>query len=179
MKGIVFTEFLNMIEENFGYEMVDYIIENSGIESKGIYTSVGTYSADEMKALISCLSTKTNVPTKTLLFKYGRFLHGTFTNKYIDFFVQETNSFDFLEKIDSHIHTEVKKIYPDAELPHFETNRIDSNTLEMIYTSKRKMSDFAEGLIKETLNYYNEDASIISENLEGEGEKVRFVIKIH
>ena len=41
------------------------------------------------------------------------------------------------------------------------------------------MSDFAEGLIKETLNYYNEDASIISENLEGEGEKVRFVIKIH
>ena len=38
MKGIVFTEFLDMVEKEFGYETVDHIIENSELSSNGIYT---------------------------------------------------------------------------------------------------------------------------------------------
>ncbi len=44
MKGIVFTGFLELVEDKYGLEMVDEIITNSNLESKGIYTSVGTYS---------------------------------------------------------------------------------------------------------------------------------------
>ena len=36
MKGIVFTEFLEMVEEKFGLEVVDYIIESSELASEGI-----------------------------------------------------------------------------------------------------------------------------------------------
>ena len=43
MKGIVFTEFLEMVEEKYGLEMVDDIIENANLQSHGAYTSVGTY----------------------------------------------------------------------------------------------------------------------------------------
>ena len=42
MKGIIFTEFLDLVEEKFGLEMVDKIIEQSNLDSGGIYTSVGT-----------------------------------------------------------------------------------------------------------------------------------------
>ena len=41
MKGMVFIEFLELVEEKFGLEMVDNIIEQSNLESEGVYTLVG------------------------------------------------------------------------------------------------------------------------------------------
>ncbi len=58
MKGIVFTEFLEMVEDKFGLETVDSIIENSNLPSEGIYTSVGTYDFNEMVSLITSLHKK-------------------------------------------------------------------------------------------------------------------------
>ena len=59
MKGIVFTEFLDLVEERFGLEMVDAIISQSKLESKGVYTSIGTYSFSELLQLLQNLQTKT------------------------------------------------------------------------------------------------------------------------
>jgi len=44
MKGIVFTEFLELVENKFGLEMLDAIIEASNLESEGVYTRIGTYN---------------------------------------------------------------------------------------------------------------------------------------
>ena len=44
MKGIVFTEFFELVEDKFGLEVVQQIIDECKLESEGIYTSVGTYS---------------------------------------------------------------------------------------------------------------------------------------
>ena len=43
MKGVIFTEFLELVEKKFGLAMVDKIIGQSNLASEGIYTSVGTY----------------------------------------------------------------------------------------------------------------------------------------
>ena len=40
MKGIVFREFIDMVELTFGEEMVDSIISSSELESGGVYTTV-------------------------------------------------------------------------------------------------------------------------------------------
>ena len=53
MKGLVFTEFLEMVESKFGLEVVDNIIEHSELPSGGVYTSVGTYDFNEMLSLIT------------------------------------------------------------------------------------------------------------------------------
>ena len=53
MKGIVFTEFLELVEDKFGLEMVDNIITSSTLESEGVYTAVGTYSFSEMLTIIT------------------------------------------------------------------------------------------------------------------------------
>ena len=59
MKGIVFTEFLELVEEKFGIEMVDEIITASNLESGGAYTAVGTYKFVEMINLLTALSART------------------------------------------------------------------------------------------------------------------------
>ena len=73
MKGIVFTEFLEMVESTFGLETVDYIITNSDLESKGAYTAVGTYDFGEMLRLVTNLSEKVNSPVDDLLYVYGTY----------------------------------------------------------------------------------------------------------
>jgi len=56
MKGMVFTEFLEMVEDQFGFTMADKIISEAELASGGVYTSVGTYHHQEMVALVVNLS---------------------------------------------------------------------------------------------------------------------------
>jgi hypothetical protein len=67
--------------------------------------------------------------------------------------------------VDSYIHKEVMKLYPNAELPSFVTERASENELIMIYSSKREMSDFAHGLILGCLKNFNEKAEIEIEKI--------------
>lgn len=179
MKGIVFTEFLDLVEANFGYEMVDNIIHESNLSTNGAYTGVGTYPHAEMVSLVTNLSRRAEIPVSNLLRLYGRHLFGVFAKSYGHFFERVNDAFSLLEHIQNHIHVEVLKLYPDAELPRFETRRPTETSLEMIYHSERKLADFAEGLIEATIEHFNENASISRENLLPDGSSVRFLIERH
>jgi len=176
MKGIVFTEFLEMVEGEYGYDMVDAIINKSDLPSGGVYTAVGTYAFSEMGMLLHNLSVDTELSMPQLLNTFGKYLFYTFVKNYPGFFEAAPDAFKFLESIEDYIHVEVKKLYPDAELPTFDTTRIDDNKLEMIYKSERRMADFAEGLIEKTLEHYGEVATIAKENITENGTEVKFTI---
>ena len=51
MKGIVFVQFVEMVEEKFGLATADRIIEQSKLSTNGAYTSVGTYDHTELLQL--------------------------------------------------------------------------------------------------------------------------------
>lgn len=177
MKGIVFTEFFEMVEQKFDYEMVDKLLSTTDLPSGGIYTSIGTYSHVEMINLVKNLSQQTNIPLSDLFRTFGKYLFKTFTKTYQNLIGNAPDSFTFLASIDEHIHFEVKKLYPDAELPHFDISRPNDSTLIMIYNSTRKMADLAYGLIEGCIEHYNEKISIIRENINEDGSLVKFVIE--
>lgn len=177
MKGLVFCEFLEMVENQFGYETVDQIIENTNLPSNGIYTSVGTYSHEEMFALVSQLSAKTQLPVSKLFYAYGVYVFGIFGKKYKDLIKDQHNAFDFLCSVEDTIHVQVLKLYPEAELPKIEVRGRSKDCLELIYTSQRKMSDFAEGLIQGCLDFFNEKASINTQLLAEDRSEVLFTIQ--
>ena len=56
MKGIVYTLFQDMVEDEFGLEVWEFLLENSELSSEGIYTSGNTYADEEMQQLIAGLS---------------------------------------------------------------------------------------------------------------------------
>ncbi len=176
MKGIVFTEFLEMVEQHHGYATVDFLLENCDLPSGGSYTAVGTYDHREIVQLISLLSNKTETPIPSLLRSFGHHLFGIFNVTYPSFFKKATSSFDFLESIEHYIHVEVRKLYPDAELPTFHTKRINSNQLEMIYVSDRRMSALAYGLIEKAMEFYKEPCTIQEEHIDPSGQEVKFLI---
>ena len=176
MKGIVFTEFLDLVENKFGYEVVDQIISDSNLESKGIYTAVGTYSHFEIVELLTNLSKEVKIEPEVLLKEFGKYLFDTFLRTYPQFFHQANGAFEFLHSIDKHIHVEVLKLYPDAALPKFDSKEVDG-VLTMTYQSERKMSGLAEGLIEKSIAHYNEDYQISKEKIEEDGSIVEFTIK--
>src|SRR5439155_1467318 len=96
------------------------IVEVSGVPSGGSYTAVGTYDHGELIALVAALSRATGLAIPVLVREFGRHLFRRFVELYPRFFSGVGSAFDFLMGIEMHIHTEVKKLDPDAELPSFE-----------------------------------------------------------
>jgi hypothetical protein len=176
MKGIVFTEFLELVEEKFGLEMVDHIISNSELESNGIYTSVGTYSFSEMLQLLQHLSKKTEISIDNLLLVYGEHFFGVIEKSYPDLLATYTDPINMLSSIENHIHVEVRKIYPDAELPTFKVLEKTKTSLVVIYTSSRAMHHFGLGLMNSTFKHFNSSASIELKKIEEDGTEVMFII---
>lgn len=176
MKGIVFTEFLELVEDKFGLEMVDSMITNSDLESEGIYTAVGTYSFSEMLQLLQHLSEKTNLSIDKLLLVYAEHFFGVIEESYPGLLATYKDPIDMLSSIENHIHVEVRKIYPDAELPTFEIEEKTENSLTMIYKSSRAMHHFGLGLMNKTFEHFNSKATIVLEKIKEDGTEVRFLI---
>lgn len=177
MKGIVFSEFIEMVEERFSPAVADRMIEAANVASGGAYTAVGTYPHEEMLALITELSRLTEVPVEQLVHAYGRHLFERFTRLYPGFFEGVTNAFDFLARIENHVHLEVRKLYPDAELPRFDTPHADPRHLVMVYESRRPFAALAHGLIEGCLAHFGEQAEIRMTDLSEPGiTRVRFDI---
>lgn len=160
MKGIIFTEFMEMVEQKWGIEQVDDLLESVHSESDGAYTSVGTYDDKELVGYVVALSETTAIPVTTLIKEFGRHLAGAFVAKYPTFFEGHSNTFSVLRKVDNHIHVEVRKLYSDTELPKFYFHNIADNQLQFIYESKRHLQDLAEGLIQGCSEYFQESIMI-------------------
>lgn len=179
MKGMVFTEFLEFVERRFGEDMVDDVIEAADVPNGGAYTAVGTYSHGEMVSLVVALADKTGAPPETLVREFGEALSDTFAREFPDFFRRAGNLFDFLTSIEDHIHVEVRKLYPDAELPTFTVESRTPARLVIVYRSPRKMGHLSEGLIIGSAKQFGVDVRVRTEPLEaGDGLAVRFTVEL-
>ncbi len=160
MKGVVFTEFLEMVEDNFSPNIADQIVEASDLPSGGIYTAVGTYDHQEIVTLVQNLSAETNIGIDQLLHAFGKHLFGRFVEGYPAFFDGQQNAFQFLQSVEEYIHVEVKKLYPDAELPSIIASLEAPNHLKIVYRSDRNMGDLAHGLIEGCIKHFDEAIDI-------------------
>jgi hypothetical protein len=177
MKGVVFTEFLEMVEDRFSAEMVDDIIEGCNLASGGAYTAVGTYPHGEMVSMVVALSERSGLAVRDLLLAFGEHLFGCFAHGYPSFFAHQTNAFDFLAGIEQVIHAEVLKLYPDAQLPRFTVEEHTPQRLVLLYSSERHFEDLAEGLMRGCMAYFGEHADMARSVVTDNGQRLeRFVL---
>lgn len=177
MKGIIFREFLAMVELKFGYELVDEILLTTSLKSNGVYTSTGIYNHSELFILGNALSEKTGIPLQQLFLLFGNHVFSVFTHSFSHLISPYNNPFQFLASIENTIHVEVLKLYPEAELPSFKAKMKNENEMIMMYKSTRKMADFAEGLIIGCFNYYKIGVTIKKQILTNDQTLVKFIIK--
>jgi len=178
MKGVVFTEFLELVEERFSLEVLDRIITESGVASGGAYTAVGTYPAEEMWALVGALHGATGVPVPGLLEAFGEHLFARLAAGFPAFVGASPDAFALLDSVEGFIHVEVRKLYPDAELPTLTPRRVAGDVMELTYRSPRGLADLAVGLIRGCFAHYRTPFEMTREALDGaRGTAVRFTLR--
>lgn len=159
MRGLIFTQFLEMVETHYSADMVDDIIEDSQIPSAGIYTAVSDYSHQELHDLCVALAARSNQTLSEILKEYGEYVFAPLYQTYQKLFRPKNNALQFLLEVDSDIHKEMRKLYPEAKLPNIECT-MQGNHLIMRYQSDRHFADLVHGLIIGCGNYFNEPLDI-------------------
>ncbi|SDJ13063.1 Haem-NO-binding [Ferrimonas sediminum] len=167
MQGIIFTEFLDLVDEAFGPEVTEALFEQLELPSGGAYTRVGNYDHEEIVALVKALSNQVNKPVAELLYSYGYYLFPRLMKLYPQRLSHCYNSFDFLYAVENEIHTHVKKIHVSAEVPTFEFPHRDEHQMQVIYNSKRGLADVAHGLIARCCDHFDEAIDIALTDLSG------------
>lgn len=157
MKGVIFTVFMEMVEEQFGLTVLEDIIEQSNTKTAGAYSRVGNYDPQEMLALVMVAHKISELPVSTLCKAYGEYLFGYFTKNMPEFFRDSSCAFEFLESVDGYIHKEVMKLYNDATPPSVVAEKTDDNKMCVTYSSRCPFSDVAEGLIQGCINHFGKN----------------------
>jgi hypothetical protein len=176
MKGFIFTEFLDLVEDKFGLGMVDKIITQSKLKSGGIYTSIGTYDFAEMLSLVSNLSVNTDIAIDDLLLVYSEHLFKVLVRAHPNLIERYKDPMEFLASIENHIHVEVQKIYPEAQLPTFKMVERSENKMSMIYKSDRALYMLGKGLMDETFKLFKVSGNVQVEKLNEQGTEALFTI---
>lgn len=158
MKGVVFDMLRDMVEERFGLEGWQGILEKSG--SAGLYISTETYEDSELIHLVVTASEVTGIAVDDLVFAFGEYMIPSFYQRFPALFNQAPNLIKFLLSVDQIIHVEVKKLFPDAGLPTFDYSGESEDSLVMIYKSPRKLCRLAEGLISGSASHFKQAYSL-------------------
>lgn len=160
MKGTIFVELVKMAENAFGEETVDMVLDKADLENGGAFTTVGNYPCSELIKIVTAFSEHSGISPVILQRKFGAWMMDHFAKNYPDFFEGKTDAFSMLEAVDGEIHVEVKKLYPEAELPKFETERLGDDHLSMVYTSPRPLVEFCHGIIESCLDHFEQSGDV-------------------
>jgi len=160
MLGMIFTELLELVENKYGYEVVDQLLANDQLTSQGTYTAIGSYDHSELLVLVKQLSEIVDTPVRQLVSEFGLDIFVKLIDSHPQILANIDGSFDLLSKIDSYIHVEVAKLYPAARLPQFSFTKIDENHIQLHYRSERPLASFAEGLLLGCACFFNEKFTI-------------------
>lgn len=176
MKGLVFTTFFEHVTEAYSEETLDDIIEAAALPNKGAYTSAGTYPFTEMVALVSALVAVSGKKMPIILEQFGNACFGKWV-KYVPEYFENKMLFDVMADIDSFHELEVRKLYPNAELPSFKVIHRETDKLVLGYFSCKPLADLAVGVIKGAAFHLKETVAVDHDLATGEdGPYVRINI---
>ncbi|ABV36365.1 conserved hypothetical protein [Shewanella sediminis HAW-EB3] len=174
MKGIIFSEFISLVEDKFGLETCQSMLDAN--EDPGIYTTVGTYDHRDLIKLINSLSKLTGISCADLQQVYGESVFNQLFKSMPELEGKYDSTFSFIKSVEASIHIEVKKLYPQAKPPRFNFISQSASELVMDYHSARCLSHVCFGLINGCANHFNQTVTIDMAPLSQDNSEVRFTI---
>jgi hypothetical protein len=167
MKGIVFAELVEYVER--------------ALPAAAACVAGRRYRHDEnppdaeLLALVDAVAAASGRSAAEVLRGFGEHLFAAFASLYPVFLAGEQSALDVLARIDTHVHDEVKKLYPDAAFPRFDPRRTAPDRLELTYASARPLADLADGLIRGCIAHFGEPVDVHRDDA-GDGRAARFAL---
>jgi hypothetical protein len=158
MKGVIFNLAEEVISDGFGNAVWDDVLDAAGLD--GAFTSLGNYPDSDLVSLVTASSAILGVPATDVIRTLGKGALPLLAERYPMFFTPHSSTRPFLLTLNEVIHAEVRKLYPDADVPEFEFVTSDPDWLVMQYRSHRKLCALAEGFVMGAAAHYAEQAEI-------------------
>ena len=145
MKGLIFNLAEEVVSDAYGEDAWDALLEGARLD--GAYTSVGNYPDAHFTSLVGVAAESLGRPTNDIVREIGESALPRIAVRYPQFFEHHTSTRAFLLTLNDVIHAEVRKLYPRADVPVFDFETPDDETLILGYHSERKLCALAEGFI--------------------------------
>lgn len=158
MKGIIFNLVEEIVGKELGEDTWDTLLDDAGLD--GAYTSIGTYPDEELYAIVEAASKRLSLPAEQVILFVATRAAQMFAERFPGFYAPHATTRSLLAALDSIIHPEVKKLYPNAETPSFGLESRADGRLALHYRSRRQLCRFAEGLVMGTAPVFGEQARV-------------------
>ena len=147
------------------------------LKSEGAYSRVGLYDYQELIQLLTQAVSETQTDASVLLESFSDHLFMVFKRDYSLFFDGVSTAAEMLKQIDDHIHVEVQKLYPDAQLPSFNYEQ-QGEILILNYTSPRPLAAVAHALVGACLKFFGNNETLINSDIADDQKSASFTIRI-
>ena len=144
MKGVLFNVVEDVVTEAFSADVWDDVVDRSGVS--GAYTSLGTYPDSELQSVVEATASAAGQTVPDTLRLAGHLGFAHLVRRAPDLLDGLDGWRAVLTSLDDIIHPEVRKIYPDSDVPGFAVEP-DGSDLVVTYTSRRALCALAEGLM--------------------------------
>lgn len=176
MRGVVFTELIEFVESALGFDVADKMIEMSKLDNDGAFSQGGNYPFSDMVKILGALSKITGKEPNELLEIFGEHLFAVLVKLYGQDIKEVGSPILFIDSVEHYVHVEVKKLYPDVELPTFKTEEKSDNHIVLIYQSEKRLEAFAYGLMSACGKYFEQPLDIKYETISEKPYQVKFMI---
>ncbi len=174
MKGVIFTELVSYMETRHGMAFADDVITQSNLPNDGAFTSVGNYPSAQALTMVGVAARLSGIDGAIICEDYGAWLFDRFGVLFPAIMAAYPTAESLLLHVGSHIHEEVRVLYPDARPPLIEAVS-EGTTMTVSYRSHRPMAHIAFGLIRQCLVSYGETRTVRWHNA-GRAEEAQFII---
>jgi len=173
MRGEILNEFLEFAADSIGVEAAGALATRPGTG----YEAGGRYDLADLIRLVDQVAAARHEPRATVLTSFGKHLFRYFAALYPTFVDEAGSAPQLLAGIETYIHGELRKLYPDSDFPRFECAPAEASGLTMSYHSARPLADLAEGLIRGCIEHFDDPVRVERVDLPGvPGTAARFVV---
>jgi hypothetical protein len=167
--GIVFEELREFVWRNHGAEAWTQLLQEA-VPDRRFYGPDTGYPDEELEALLAAISAKTGAGRSDLLREFGTFVAPTLLDFYRPLLQPDWDLFDMLEHVEETIHRVVRLDDPTAAPPSLRVERPGKERVVVHYDSKRRMCDFAKGIIDGLQAEYSQQVAITDLACMGRGD---------
>ncbi len=157
MKGLIFRELEKMVTTKLGLRAWDTLVERAPLTTRDGFIGSVTYPDADLFALVRAASELTGRPESELLYAFGRFIFPDLVHMYGGLLAGTGTAKEFLLSVERVVHVEVAKLHTGAVLPEFDYEDPAPDRLVVLYRSRRRLCDFAAGLIDAVGDHFGED----------------------
>lgn len=158
MHGCVLHGFKKFVFAREGESAWNELIKAAGVS--GWYIANRAYPDADLKLLIGAAAERWHQPVAALLREFGEALVPTLLGLYGSFLERNWRTLDVLLNTESVIHRTVRMRDPAATPPALRCSRTGDSTVEIEYSSPRRLCAVADGICHGIAAHYGEQVDV-------------------